>query len=311
MERVISVAAVIPVHNRREITLQCLSSLARLQLVGFELKVYIVDDGSTDGTREGIEKYFPETVLVIGDGSLWYTGGINAGIDRALQDRPDFLLLMNDDQVFDSMCLARMLETARAYPGSIVGALLLLWDTPHRIFQVSPEWRVSWGGWRHWQNQTVWSVPNSPWEVDLIVGNCMLVPTEAVRKHGAMDGEMFPNFGDAEFTPRMKKRGHRLILDPRARVFCQPNTPPPKVSRMGLRELYTHLWADLRRTQNVRRRWRGYIRVAPNRFQGVIAFFVFYLRYLAGWNLEGDYGAKAVEPDLLYSIPKSRILGLK
>jgi hypothetical protein len=62
--------------------------------------------------------------------------------------------------------------------------LLLLWDEPHRLFQVSPIWDTLYGGWRYWEDQTVWTVPDRPWSVDIIVGNCVLVPAAAFAECG-------------------------------------------------------------------------------------------------------------------------------
>ena len=97
-------------------------------------------------------------------------------------------------------------EAAEKNPRSVIGALLLLWDTPHKIFQIAPEWQTFNGGWRHWHQQTVWTVPDKPFKVDLIVGNCVLVPAAAIKAHGLMNSKRYPNFGDAEYTPRLKKK---------------------------------------------------------------------------------------------------------
>ena len=66
----IRLAIVSPVHNRRELTLQCLRSLSRIDSKGVEINIYIVDDGCTDGTREAIEDNFPDVKIVQGTGDL-------------------------------------------------------------------------------------------------------------------------------------------------------------------------------------------------------------------------------------------------
>ena len=57
---------VIPVYNRRDITRNCLLSLREQTHTDFQ--VVVIDDGSTDGTSEMIQKEFPEVVLLMGDG---------------------------------------------------------------------------------------------------------------------------------------------------------------------------------------------------------------------------------------------------
>ena len=298
MSRRVRVAAVIPVYNRRDLTLQCLRSMEKLVLDGIELNIFVVDDGSTDGTSESISQNFPYVTIVQGDGNLWYTGAINLGIATAMKSEPEYLLLMNDDQVYDQDALRLMVESAEHYSPCVVGGLLLSWEKPHSIFQVSPTWRTLWGGWRHWQQQTIWTVPESSWEVDLIVGNCMIVPADAVKRFGPMNEVLFPNSGDAEFTPRLKRNGFRLIIDPRVRVFCQPNEIPKSIALMSWKERYRYLWGDIRMKQNLRRRLYGWIHGGPDPFRGVIAFVIFFIRYLLGINLEGEYANRVTEAPL-------------
>jgi GT2 family glycosyltransferase len=306
-EKLTRVEIVTPVHNRRDITLQCLKSLARVNKDGLDVHVIIVDDGSTDGTSEAIVENFPEVEIVRGDGNLWFTAGTNRGIEAALKHNPDYVLTINDDEVFDESFLHLMIETAQRNPRSIVGALLLLWDTPHKIFQVSPRWELSAGGFRHWVQQTIWTVPKKPWEVELIVGNCVLFPVAAIKECGLMNEKRFPHFGDAEYTPRMRRRGWRLLIEPRARVFCQPNNLPARVRNMPFKKLMRTLFVDLGNAHSLRRRFLATWHGAPNRFEGAIAFPIFLMRWAFGKNIEGSYanGKWKVENISIFHFPLS------
>lgn len=268
------VEIVFPCHNRREITLQCLRSLARIDKTGLEIGIVVVDDGSTDGTSEAVGEEFPEVEIIRGDGNLWFTAGTNRGIEAALKRNPDYVLCINDDEIFDSKFLRRMVETAEANPRVVVGSLLVLWDDMKTVFQVAPRWKTWEGGWRHYYQQTVETVPDKPFEVGLIVGNCVLVPVAAIRECGLMDERNFVNFGDAEWTPRMRKRGWRLLIEPRAHVFCQPNDLPKPLRSQSVREIYQTLWADRRKLQNLRVQFRSVWVGAPNKPAAVAAFAV-------------------------------------
>lgn len=287
----ISVAIVAPVHNRREITLQCLRSLSRIRADQLDVRVVIVDDGSTDGTSEAITSEFPEVEIINANGDLWFTEGTNVGVRRALESGPKYVVMMNDDQVFDDRFLEYLVETAEANPRSVVGPLLLLWDEPHKIFQVAPVWNTWLGGWQHWYQQTVWSVPDRAFDVDLIVGNCVLVPSEAIRECGLMNSSRYPNFGDAEYTPRLKRAGWRLLIDPRSRVFCQPNTVPPRVRKKGMKALINDLLIDLKNVHNLRRRLYSYVDGAPSKVQGTLGFMSFMTRAALGRSPESAAAA--------------------
>ena len=289
----IRVEIVAPVHNRKALTLLCLQSLLRINSNGLDVGIVIVDDGSTDGTSDAIREQFPDVDIVNGDGELWFTEGTNVGVRRALERDPKYILLMNDDQVFDEDFLVTLVETAERNPRAVVGSLLLLWDMPHKVFQIAPVWSTRHGGWRHWQSQTVWTVPEKPWKVDLIVGNCLLVPAEAMRECGLMNSKRYPNFGDAEYTPRLRKAGWKLVIDPRSRVFCQPNTSPGRIRNMGFAKLFNALFVDLKSFQSLRRRFYACVDTAPTKWQGFAAFVIFLARAATGYNAESDLWNRA------------------
>ncbi len=287
-QKPIRVEVVFPVFNRRELTLQCLRSLARQNTDCLDIGVVMVDDGSSDGTSEAVAEQFPDVEVIMGDGNLWFTEGTNVAIRHALERDPDYVLMINDDQVFDEDAIRYMVETAEKGEKRVVGSLLLLWDQPHKLFQVAPVWDTWIGSWRHWYQQTVWTIPTKPWRVGLIVGNCVLVPARAFREHGLMNEKRYPNFGDAEFTPRLRKAGWELVIDPRARVFCQPNTSPPAVSKLTIKQKFNDLFVDLKKVQNLRRRFYAYWDSAPSKLAGTVGFAVFVTRILTGNNPETE-----------------------
>ena len=69
---------VIPVFNRREETLRCLDSLVTQTYTNFI--VIVVDDGSTDGVGDAVQAGYPDTIVLKGDGNLWWAGATNLGV---------------------------------------------------------------------------------------------------------------------------------------------------------------------------------------------------------------------------------------
>lgn len=280
----IKVAMVTPVFNRLNLTLQCLKSIARLNLENIEIHIVIVDDGSTDGTEKTIKEKYPEFELVKGDGNLFYTAGMNRGVEAALKHDPDYIFGFNNDSIFDENCLKAMVECAEKHPKSVVGALLLLWDTPHKLFQTSPKWSTKHGGWRHWQHQTIWTIPEKPWEVELIVGNCILFPAQAVRQVGMMDEKRFIQYGDAEYMPRLRRNGWRLLIEPKARVFCMPNYKPEKLRDKSKSEIIKILFTHTANEHSLYRWFYTNLEGAPNKFKGVVAFGIFLANIVRGFR---------------------------
>ena len=75
-----TVFVLIPVFNRLEHTKKVLKAL-RNQTLAKQLYIIVIDDGSTDGTREYLANQSDVTTLH-GDGNLWWGGAIQMGLNQ-------------------------------------------------------------------------------------------------------------------------------------------------------------------------------------------------------------------------------------
>lgn len=292
------VEIVMPVHDRRDLTLQCLQSLMKVDRTRLNIHIIVVDDGSTDGTSEAIATEFPEVEIIPGSGDLWYTAATNLGIETAMQYRPDYVLACNDDSIFDPASIRSLVECAERYPRSVIGAVLFDRESPDKVFQVSPKWELWKGGFQHWHQQTIRTIPDQPWEVELIVGNCVLYPAEAIKEAGLMDQKHLIQYGDAEYTPRMRRMGWRLLIEPRAKVFCEPNTQPNRFRELSIREKLKALFTNPANAHSIYRRFYMNLGGAPNKLQGLLATPIFYFRVITGLNTEGHVDPPIAEKPL-------------
>src|SRR5262249_10697317 len=87
--------AIIVLHwNKRDVPLACLESLAKADLGG--ATIWVVDNGSRDGSVEAIRERFPQARIVALPENLGYAGGNNAGTRAALDAGAGAVLLLNN-----------------------------------------------------------------------------------------------------------------------------------------------------------------------------------------------------------------------
>jgi GT2 family glycosyltransferase len=104
----------------------------------------------------------------------------------------------------------------------------------------------------------------------------MLVPAEAVRECGLMNEKTFAHgWGDTQWTTTFKKHGWRLIVEPTAYVWCEPNTYPPPLSTLPFAEKLRVLFLNERHPVNLKRQLQAMWHSAPGKPAAIVAFAVY------------------------------------
>lgn len=210
----------IPVHNRVQLTLNCLESLHK-QDIG-DYTVIVCDDGSTDGTAEAIARRYPDTVVVRGDGNLWWTAATNRCVEQALTQASDgdCIITLNNDLELRPDYLRCLADAAKRYPRSLITSAV--YDINNGQL-VSSGYRQSWiTGSAVAINPDVDHLPNDPdmaWATHAS-GRGTLIPVSAFRSIGMFDEKHLPHYGaDYDFSYQARRAGFNVYVCFSARVY--------------------------------------------------------------------------------------------
>lgn len=109
-------------HNRRHLT-EAFARLVAKQDHGATTLV-LVDDGSRDGTADGVRNILGQRAHVVtGNGSWWWGGSMHRGLCAIARQRPqpdDVVLFCNDDVTFDSGFIRLGLSILANIPGTML-----------------------------------------------------------------------------------------------------------------------------------------------------------------------------------------------
>ena len=228
------IAVLIACHNRREMTLACLDALRNQEPVsGVTTEVYLVDDGSTDGTAGAVRRRYPDVVLFQGDGTLYWCGGMRAAFSEAVKGDYDGYWWLNDDTFLHPRAMRVLLETRRRLlaatgrEGIVVGSTCdpdtgeLTYGGKVRIRPGNP---LACRAFRP---------ADEPLPCDVFNGNCVLVPRAVARELGNLSGEYTHLIGDIDYGLRAAEKGIPCWVAPGYLAVCRGH-PTPEWALPGL-----------------------------------------------------------------------------
>ncbi|MCV2503230.1 MAG: glycosyltransferase [Neisseriaceae bacterium] len=127
------ICAVVVTYNRKELLLECLEALCR-QTSPLD-RVYIVNNASTDGTEQFLQKqgYLdnPLFQLITLDSNSGGAGGFYHGIKTSFEDGFEQILLMDDDGFPADDCLEQLLVYCEH--NLCIGSLVLDKNKPNQL----------------------------------------------------------------------------------------------------------------------------------------------------------------------------------
>ena len=217
-----SIAVLITCHNRCKKTIACLQSLVECQFPeDFLLDVYLVDDGSTDGTANAVSEKFPFVNIIYGDGFLYWNQGMRLAWENAAAKKEyDYYFWLNDDTLVDKHAITELLECSieaiekSSKPAVIVGSC--------RASNNSNEY--SYGG----RTNKEPIIPNGQLQVcEIINGNAVLIPKAIYNTIGNLSPDYTHAIGDNDYGLSATKAGYKCYTSKTYIATCSPNKQIP------------------------------------------------------------------------------------
>jgi len=104
-------AVLMTCHNRISHTRETLKSLLRQNQKNISISLFLVDDGSPDETAKLVKQKFPQVNVIIGDGELFWCGGMRLAWQTAAEAYEYYYYLwLNDDSILLKDSLISLFE---------------------------------------------------------------------------------------------------------------------------------------------------------------------------------------------------------
>jgi GT2 family glycosyltransferase len=222
------VSIIIVSWNARDYLMQCLNSIST-ETCRFPFEIIVVDNASTDGLPDWVERQFPQVRLIRNTENLGFAKANNLGI---AQGRGRYLALINSDVKVLPDCITWLVDYCEQHPKvGMVGPRVIggdeklqrscrgfpgLWNMLCRALALDsffPKCRFFTGySLRYWPQDDERSV-------DILTGCFWLVRKEALSSVGLLDESFFMYGEDMDWCRRFWKQGWPVIFVPAAEAI--------------------------------------------------------------------------------------------
>lgn len=191
-----TLAVIITCYNRKDYTLACLKALYNSAKVAIEisLDVFLVDDGSSDGTTKEVIYRYPKVKVLQGTGKLYWGGGMNKAWKEAVFRGYNFYLWLNDDTYLKQNAIGELIADSAIFNHRSIIVGVCEWQNNDSI---------SYSGYLL-KDKVVLKPKGKPLACDFFNGNVVLISSYVFSKVSYIDS-MFPhNLGDIDYGMRAK-----------------------------------------------------------------------------------------------------------
>jgi len=216
------ITVLLTVYNRINNTIRCLQSLYA-QEGSWDFRVFLVDDGSTDNTRQILKEIFPKVCVIPGNGNLYWNKGMLLAWSESARLECHAYLWLNNDTYLKPYALKKLIDTMKVQlrdtgkQGVVVGAC-------HSKISADQTPVTTYGG----RNLKGLIEPASkPVPVPFMNGNVVLVAKDVFTSIGNLSDVYHHAWGDYDYGIRANRAGFPVWLAPGHLAICDSNGVRP------------------------------------------------------------------------------------
>lgn len=211
-------AVVVPNWNGETWLRECLDSLLAQTA---PLTLLVVDNGSTDSSRDILESYGDKIVRIYRDKNYGFTGGVNPGIEYAIKHNFDSVGLFNNDAVAETSWLKELQQELKSDVG-IVACCLQAFD--RKLIDSTGDQMTVWGlPYPRGRHAEVRNAPKYPEYIFSASGGATLYSVPMLQEVGVFDDDFFAYYEDVDLSYRAQLAGWKVKLAPDSVAYHRIN----------------------------------------------------------------------------------------
>lgn len=209
------IAIVVPNWNGQDFLKSCLDSLL---LQSQQNTVIVVENGSTDKSREILKSYKDKIIVLEQSENHGFAGGVNQGIKYALNNGFEYIALFNNDALADKDWLKELLRAATKNKAGITTGKFL--RTDKKTIDSTGDFMTTWGlPFPRGRNHKDEGQYDKEEPVFGASGGASLYSAKMFKKIGLFDEDFFAYSEDVDISFRAQLAGYKVFYTPKALAY--------------------------------------------------------------------------------------------
>lgn len=205
------ILAVVVTYNAMVWIDRCINSLL---LSSVPLDIYLIDNGSTDGTQEYIHKHYPQIIFMQSRNNLGFGRANNLGLQYALECNYDYVYLLNQDAWVMPYTLERLIVINQENPEYGVLSPFQLQGNGLNMDVNFAMYVCSYKSNNSLINDLYFNRIQEVYEISDVMAAHWLISSDCLRRVGGFS-PTFPHYGeDVNYANRVMYHGFKLGIVP-------------------------------------------------------------------------------------------------
>ena len=219
-------AIIVPNWNGEESLGACLDSLLGQSI---NCTIIVVENGSTDNSLAILKKNYPDIEIIENSKNLGFAGGVNQGIEKAIDLDAEYVALFNNDAVADKNWLKGLVEVVQASPKvGIVAPKLLSSDKKH--LDSTGDQYTNWGlPYPRGRRELDDGQYSKPERVFAASGGASLYRVSMLKEIGLFDEDFFAYYEDVDISFRAQLAGWKVAYEPSSIAYHKIGATSSKI----------------------------------------------------------------------------------
>ncbi|MFN3781367.1 MAG: glycosyltransferase family 2 protein, partial [Candidatus Kapaibacteriota bacterium] len=221
---------IIPVFNKVELTKQCIQSILENTPEFKELQLIIVDNASTDGTKEylaQIAQNYKNMYVITNSRNLGFARACNQGISAT---HSKYIVLLNNDTFVTEGWLTNLIQEAESSDDIGIVGSRLLYPNSTLIQHIGVKFvkLIDYIAYHYAKLRDLKYTPEAfiSKDYNCVTFACVLIKKEVFKQIGLLDDEYVNSYEDVDFCIRAREAGYRIRYCANSVIYYCESTSP-------------------------------------------------------------------------------------